>query len=114
MRGVFLVRKEGFPERKLLQRGSDALSALLSCSSCFHFALHDSLRDTRPTTSAVGSDHVIHFNVGKKSYSFTLSSTADLGDFNGNAQSIQSGAQVKVKVQYNGSTPTVLKISSGP
>ena len=65
------------------------------------------------TTAAVGSDNVIHFNVGKKSYSFTLSSTADLGDFNGNAQSIQSGAPVKVKVQYNGSTPTVLKVSSG-
>ena len=48
LRGVFLVRKEGFPERKLLERGSDALSALLSRSSCFHFALHDSLRDTRP------------------------------------------------------------------
>src|SRR5258708_10406619 len=48
VRGVFLVRKEGFPERKLLERGSDALSALLSRSSCFHFALHDSLRDTRP------------------------------------------------------------------
>jgi hypothetical protein len=48
VRGAFLVRKEGSPERKLLQRGSDALSALLSRSSCFHFALHDSLRDTRP------------------------------------------------------------------
>ena len=52
VRGVFLVRKEGFPERKLLQRGSDALSALLSRSSCFHFALHDSLRDTRPIDEA--------------------------------------------------------------
>lgn len=48
VRGVFLVRKEGFPERKLLERGSDALFALLSRSSCFHFALHDSLRDTGP------------------------------------------------------------------
>jgi len=42
VRGLFLVRIEGFPERKLLERGSDALSALLSRSSCFHFALHDS------------------------------------------------------------------------
>jgi len=32
VRGVFLVRTEGFPERKLLERGSDALSALLSRS----------------------------------------------------------------------------------
>src|ERR1700724_1751118 len=50
VRGVYLVRKEGSSERKLLQRGSDALSALLSRSSCFHFALHDSLCDTRPGT----------------------------------------------------------------
>jgi len=35
------------------ERGSDALSALLSRSSCFHFALHDSLRDTRPTSEEI-------------------------------------------------------------
>jgi len=32
-----------------------------------------------------------------------------VSDFNG-AQSIQSGTQVEVQVQYNGSTPTVIKV----
>src|SRR5579863_4482602 len=47
------------------------------------------------TTAAVGSDHVIHFAVGNKSYNFSIASNADLSDFNNNAQSIQSGASVK-------------------
>ncbi len=37
------------------------------------------------TTSAVGSDRIIHFRVGNKSYSFAISATTDLGDFNNNA-----------------------------
>jgi len=61
------------------------------------------------TTAAVGSDNVIHFTVGAKSYSFTIPSTAQVSGFS-NAQSIQSGAQVEVDVQYNGSTPTVIKV----
>lgn len=63
------------------------------------------------TTQAVGSDRVIHFAVGNKSYSFTIPSTVDLSDFGGNAQSIASGATVKVTVEYNGSTATVTKVS---
>jgi len=62
------------------------------------------------TTAAVGSDNVIHFTVGTKSYSFIIPSTADLTAFHGNAQSIQSGTQVQVQVQYNGSTPTVILV----
>jgi hypothetical protein len=65
------------------------------------------------TTSAVGSDHVIHFAVGNKSYSFTIGSTADLGDFNGNAQAIGNNVTVKVEVLFNGSTGTVTKVSNG-
>ena len=61
------------------------------------------------TTAAVGSDNVIHFTVGAKSYNFTIPSTAKVSDFS-NAQSIQSGTQVEVQVQYNGSTPTVIKV----
>lgn len=64
------------------------------------------------TTAAVGSDHVIHFAVGHNSYSFTIPTNADLGDFNNNAQSIQNGTPVKVEVQYNGSSATVLKVSN--
>jgi hypothetical protein len=65
------------------------------------------------TTSAVGSDNVIHFTVGNKPYSFTISSGADLGDFNNSAQQIQNGTPVKVEVQYTSSTSiTVLKVSN--
>ncbi len=63
------------------------------------------------TTQAVGSDKVIHFAVGNKSFSFTIASNADLGDFNGNTQSIGNGVTVKVTVEYNGSTATVTKVS---
>jgi hypothetical protein len=60
------------------------------------------------TTQALGSDRVIHFTVGNKSYSFTIPSTVDLSDFGGN---IASGATVKVTVEYSGATGTVTKVS---
>jgi hypothetical protein len=63
------------------------------------------------TTSAVGADRVIHFTVGKKSYSFTIGSTADLGDFNNNAQGIQANQPVKVEVLFSGSNGSVTKVS---
>jgi hypothetical protein len=64
------------------------------------------------TTSAVGSDRVIHFTVGNKSFSYAIASTADLGDFNNNAQSIGNNAGVKVTVQFNGTTGTATKVSA--
>jgi hypothetical protein len=64
------------------------------------------------TTQAVGSDRVIHFTVGNKSFSFPIASTADLSDYNGNAQSIASGASVKVTVEFSGTTGSVTKISN--
>ncbi len=64
------------------------------------------------TNSAVGSDKVIHFTVGSKSYSYTISSGADLGDFNNNAQSIGNNQAVKVEVTFNGTTGTVTKVSN--
>lgn len=67
---------------------------------------------TGTTTQAVGSDHVLHVTVGGKSFSYTIGSTADLGDFNNNASSINSGTLVKVKVQFNGSTGTIIKVSN--
>ena len=63
------------------------------------------------TTSAVGADRVIHFTVGNKSYSYTIGSTADLGDFNNNAQGIQANQPVKVAVLFSGSNGTVTKVS---
>jgi hypothetical protein len=62
------------------------------------------------STSAVGADRVIHFKVGTQSYSFTIGATADLSDVGGNAQAIQANQIVKVKVQFAGSTATVLKV----
>jgi len=64
------------------------------------------------TTSAVGSDGVIHFKVGNKSYSFSIASSTDLGDFNNNAQSIQANQAVKVEVLFNGATGSVVKVSN--
>ena len=65
------------------------------------------------TTSAVGSDRVIHFAVGNKSFSFTIDSAADLSAFNGNAQAIQTNQMVKVEVLFNGSTGTVTRVANG-
>jgi len=64
------------------------------------------------TTSAVGSDHALHFKVGNKALNFTIGSGTDLGDFNGNAQSIGNNVAVKVKVQFQGNTATVTKVSN--
>lgn len=64
------------------------------------------------TTSAVGSDGVIHFAVGNKSYSFAIASTADLTDFNNNAQSIGNNMNVKVTAQFSGTTGTAIKVET--
>ena len=64
------------------------------------------------TTRAVGTDHVLHLKVGNQSLTFTISSSADLGDFNNNAQSITSNQSVKVEVLYQGSTSIVQKVSN--
>lgn len=64
------------------------------------------------TTSAVGSDRVIHFGVGNKSLSFPIASNAELQDFNGNAQSIANGTSVKVTVQFNGTSGTATDVGN--
>lgn len=64
------------------------------------------------TTQAVGSDNVLHFKVGNQSYSYTISSTAKLDDFGGNAHSIASGTPVKVEVTFTGTTGSITKVSN--
>lgn len=64
------------------------------------------------TTQAVGADRVIHFTVGNRSYSFPIASTAELKDFNGNAQAIANATSVKVNVQFNGTAGTALDVSN--
>lgn len=63
-------------------------------------------------TQAVGSDHVLHFTVGNRTFSYAISSSADLSDFGGNASAITSGQAVKVKVQFTGTTGSIIKISN--
>lgn len=63
------------------------------------------------TTSAVGSNGVINFNVGNKSYRFTIGS-AQVKDF-ASAQAIGTGQSVKVTVLYNGSTAAVQEVKNG-
>ena len=64
------------------------------------------------TTQVVGSDRVIHLTVGNRSFSYPIVSTAELKDFNGNAQSIVSGTPVKVTVQFNGASGSALDVSN--
>jgi len=64
------------------------------------------------TTSAVSTDNVIHLKVGNQSLSFTIGSSADLGDFNNNAQSITNNQSVKVEVLYQGNTSLVQKVGN--
>jgi hypothetical protein len=64
------------------------------------------------TTSAVGADRRISFKVGNKSYSFPISTIADLKDFGNNAQSIGNNVVVKVKVTFNGTNGTATDISN--
>jgi hypothetical protein len=64
------------------------------------------------TTQAVGSDRVIHFTVGNRSFSYPIVSTAELKDFNGNAQSIANATSVKVEVQFNGTSGTAIDVSN--
>ncbi len=64
------------------------------------------------TNQAVGSDRMIHFTVGNRSFSFAIASTAELKDFNGNAQSIANSTSVKVKVLFNGTSGSALDVSN--
>ena len=64
---------------------------------------------TGVTTAAVGSDHVLHFTVGNRSFSFAIASNTDLSAFNGN---IPSGAHVSITVQFSGSTGSVIQVGN--
>lgn len=64
------------------------------------------------TSQTVGSDNVLHFKVGNQSYNYTISTTAKLDDFNGNAHGIASGTLIKVEVQFTGTAGSVTKISN--
>lgn len=64
------------------------------------------------TTQAVGSDRVLRFTVGNRIFSYAISSSADLSDFGGNAGAITNGSAVEVKVQFTGTTGSVIKVSN--
>lgn len=64
------------------------------------------------TTSAVGTDRVLRFAVGTRSYTYTIPTTADLSDFGGNAQAIGNTVSVKVKVLYTANVIVSVKNAS--
>lgn len=64
------------------------------------------------TTSAVGSDNVIRFKVGSKSYNYSLNANTQVKEFL-NAQAIGANQPVKVEVLFNGSNGTVTQIDNG-
>ena len=62
------------------------------------------------TTAALGSDHVLRFSVGNKSFSFPIANGTDLSSFTNS--SIPSGASVSVTVQFNGANGSVIEVSN--
>jgi hypothetical protein len=64
------------------------------------------------TRSAVGTDNNLRLGVGDKTWNFTINSTTNLKNFNNNAQSIQANQRLKVDVQFNGTSGTVLKVDT--
>lgn len=63
-------------------------------------------------TQAIGSDRILHFTVGNRTFSYALGSNVDLSDFGGNTGAIASGTHVKVKVLFTGTTGSVTKVSN--
>jgi hypothetical protein len=63
------------------------------------------------TTRVVGSDNVLHFNVGNKSYSYAMNNSTRIKHFT-NSQSIATNTPVKVEVQFNGSNGTVTQVEN--
>lgn len=64
------------------------------------------------TTSTVGTDRVLHFKVGTKSWGYPFDANTNLKDFNGDPQTIQANQPVKVSVQFNGLVGTVLTVEN--
>ncbi len=62
------------------------------------------------TTSAVGSDLVLHFQVGKMTFSFPISATADVSDFGNRVQSIGANQAIEAEVQFQATHGTVVEI----
>ncbi|GHO92020.1 hypothetical protein KSF_020680 [Reticulibacter mediterranei] len=63
------------------------------------------------TTSAVGTDNVLHFNVGNKSYSYAMNTSTRLKHFM-NPQSIVANTPVDVEIRFNGSNGTVTQVEN--
>jgi hypothetical protein len=66
---------------------------------------------TGATTSTIGSDNVLHFQVGLTTFGFQISTTATYEDF-ANAAAIPNNQVIKVTVQFQQGSGTVTKISS--
>ena len=62
------------------------------------------------TTSAVGVDRLLHFQVGTLAFSFPISATADLHDFGNRAQAIGANQPIEVEVAFQGTRGTVVEV----
>ena len=62
------------------------------------------------TTSAVGADRTLHFQVGGMRFSFPISSSANLSEFNHDAQSIGANQMIDAHVQFQGANGTVVEV----
>ncbi len=63
-------------------------------------------------TSAVGTNNVIHFQVGNKSYSVTANGATQVKGFT-SLQAIPANQSVKLNIQYNGSNGNLIKVDNG-
>ncbi|HEY7127744.1 MAG TPA: DUF5666 domain-containing protein [Ktedonobacterales bacterium] len=66
---------------------------------------------TGTTTSSLGADNILHFQVGKQLFNFPVSATTQYKDF-ANAGAIGSNQPIEVTVQFQQGTSTVLEISN--
>ena len=62
------------------------------------------------TTSTVGSDLMLHFQVGTMAFSFPISATADLSDFDDRVQSIRANQPIEVEVEFQGTRGTIVEV----
>lgn len=62
--------------------------------------------------SPVGTDNILHFGVGNKTWSFQITSSTVLSKQFNNTNAIQAQQPLKVKVQFSGSQGTALKIDT--
>ncbi|HEX9038536.1 MAG TPA: hypothetical protein VF808_16250 [Ktedonobacterales bacterium] len=65
------------------------------------------------TTGAVRGDRLLHLQVGLMTFTFPISASAALSDFDERAQSIEAGDHVAVEVEFDGTRGTAVAVMRG-